>query len=72
MPGAGTYALPSTITEGPKVHMHAKTGIDLNKKKNVPGPGNYNLQNSPNMNHHRGPAFTLGSSQRLPLGGGKE
>ena len=73
MPGAGTYPLPSTITEGPKVHMHAKTDtVDQNKKRNVPGPGNYDLQNSPNMNHQRNPAFSMGSSQRLPLGGGKE
>lgn len=41
-------------------------------KKNVPGPGNYDLQNKDNANHHRSPAFSLGSSQRLPLGGGKE
>ena len=25
VPGAGTYAIPSRISEGPKVHMHAKT-----------------------------------------------
>ena len=44
MPGAGAYPLPSTITEGPKVHMHAKTDhVDQNKKRNVPGPGNYDL-----------------------------
>ena len=33
-PGAGTYELPSHITEGPKVHMHAKTDLaNQNKKK---------------------------------------
>ena len=65
MPGAGAYPIPSTITEGPKVHMHAKTDtVDQNLKKNVPGPGNYDLQNSPNMNHKKEPAFSLGTSQR--------
>ena len=44
MPGAGAYIIPSKITDGPKVHMHAKTDkVDQNLKKNVPGPGNYDL-----------------------------
>lgn len=52
IPGAGAYPIPSTIQDGPKVHMHAKTNlVDQNKKKNIPGPGNYNLQNSDNLNH---------------------
>ena len=43
--------------------MHAKTDtVDPIKKKNVPGPGNYDLQNSPNTRHHRGAAFSLGTS----------
>ena len=53
--------------------MHAKTDtVDPIKKKNVPGPGNYDLQNSPNARHHRGAAFSLGTSQRTNLAGGKE
>jgi hypothetical protein len=72
-PGAGEYVLPSTISDGPKIHMHAKTDlVDQNKKKNVPGPGQYDLQNSPNMLHKKSPMFGIGSSERLPLGGGKE
>ena len=43
-PGAGEYAIPSKISEGPKIHMHAKTDkVDQDRKKNVPGPGNYDL-----------------------------
>jgi len=26
-PGAGAYPIPSSIAEGPKVHMHAKTDL---------------------------------------------
>ena len=44
VPGAGQYAIPSTISEGPKIGMHAKTDlVDKDRKKNVPGPGQYNL-----------------------------
>mmetsp|Transcript_20986 Transcript_20986/g.28229 ORF Transcript_20986/g.28229 Transcript_20986/m.28229 type:complete len:121 (+) Transcript_20986:668-1030(+) len=72
-PGAGQYALPSHIADGPKVHMHAKTDtVDQNVKKGVPGPGNYELQNSPNLQHKSQPAFSLGSSLRTPLGGGRD
>ena len=42
-PGAGQYESNSHIGEGPKIQMHAKTDIDFDKKKNVPGPGNYEL-----------------------------
>lgn len=36
------YNLPRE--EGVKIHMHAKTDtVDQNLKKNVPGPGQYNL-----------------------------
>lgn len=67
-PGAGTYAIPSKITEGPKVHMHAKTdSVDQNVKRAVPGPGQYDLQNSPNTRHNRGPAYSLGSGSRYDL-----
>ena len=38
------YAIPVSVGEGPKVHMHAKTdNVDQNVKKNVPGPGKYDL-----------------------------
>ena len=37
VPGAGSYAIPSRMSEGPKVHMHAKT--ETVDKRNVPGPG---------------------------------
>ena len=43
-PGAGSYKLPSSTGIGPKIQMHAKLNkIDENVKKNVPGPGNYDL-----------------------------
>ena len=49
-PGVGAYNIPSHVSEGPKVHMHAKTDtVDQNVKKGVPGPGNYDLQNKPNL-----------------------
>ena len=61
------------MAEGPKCHMHAKVDkVDQNKKKNVPGPGNYDLQNSPNTSHNKSPAFSLGTSQRADLAGHKE
>ena len=57
------YEIPSKINDGPKILMHSKTDkVDMNKKRNVPGPGNYDLQNSPNMRHHKGAAFSLGKS----------
>ena len=38
------YTIPVSVGEGPKVHMHAKTDtVDQNVKKNVPGPGKYDL-----------------------------
>jgi hypothetical protein len=44
VPGPDSYTLPSRITEGPMSSMHAKTDlVDKEKKKNVPGPGAYNL-----------------------------
>ena len=68
MPGAGQYAIPSTISEGPKIGMHCKTDlVDKDKKKNVPGPGQYNLQNSPGQRNKRAPAYSLGSGSRCDL-----
>lgn len=73
LPGPNVYDIPSKAVEGPQVHLHAKCdNVDYDKKKNVPGPGTYALQNSPNTRHHRGAAFSLGTSQRSDLGGGKE
>lgn len=67
------YNIPSRVAEGPKVHMHAKTDhVDQNVKKNVPGPGQYNLQNSPNNRHNQSASYGIGTSQRVDLGGGKE
>ena len=70
LPGAGTYQLPSRLSEGPKIQMHAKLkSID---KNNNPGPNSYNLQDSSNPRQSTSPKFTLGTSQRYNLGGGKE
>ena len=67
------YEIPSKVVEGPKCHMHAKTDkVDQNLKKNYPGPGNYDLQNSPNTRHKKAAAFSLGTSQRADLAGHKE
>ena len=43
-PGAGTYQLPSTISDGPKFVMGSKIANDMSPgvKKN-PGPGQYDL-----------------------------
>jgi hypothetical protein len=44
VPGPDVYMLPSRIIEGPKPSIHAKTDlVDKEKKKNIPGPGTYNL-----------------------------
>jgi hypothetical protein len=49
--------------------MHAKTDkVDQNLKKNVPGPGNYDLQNSPNNRHKANPSYSLGTSTRVDIG----
>lgn len=72
VPGAGQYTLPTTISEGPKIGMHAKTdSVDPNVKKNVPGPGQYNLQNSPGLKARRAPAYSLGSGSRIDLSNSK-
>lgn len=43
-PGAGQYESRSHTTEGPMIHMHAKTDkVDQNVKKGIPGPGNYEI-----------------------------
>ena len=44
LPAPNNYNIPSRAVEGPQIHMHAKTDkVDQNLKKNVPGPGNYDL-----------------------------
>lgn len=61
-PGAGEYRIPTRVGDGPKVHMHAKTNlVDQNVKKGVPGPGNYELQNTQNLQHLNQPSFTVGT-----------
>ena len=72
VPGAGSYAIPSRISDGPKIGMHAKTdSVDQNIKKGVPGPGNYDLQNSPGQKNNRAPAYSLGSGSRMDLANSK-
>ena len=73
VPGAGSYAIASRISEGPKIGMHAKTdSVDQNVKKNVPGPGQYDLQNSPGAKNTRAPAYSLGSGSRIDLANTKQ
>jgi len=67
VPGAGSYAIPSTLS-GPKIGMHARTDlVDKDIKKNIPGPGQYDLQNSPGVKSTRAAAYSLGSSKRADL-----
>ena len=68
VPGAGQYEIKSRISEGPKVHMHARTDlVDKEVKKNVPGPGQYDLQNSPGNRNMRAAAYSMGSGSRIDL-----
>ena len=68
VPGAGSYTLNSHISDGPKIGMHAKCDhVDQNVKKAVPGPGQYNLQNSPGQKNNRAPAYSLGSGTRSDM-----
>ena len=43
MPGAGTYNLPSVMSESQKYSMGARLSNDASPMKNVPGPGQYDL-----------------------------
>ena len=53
-PGPNAYTAQTFINEGPAHSLHAKTDlVDQVKKKNIPGPGTYNLQDSPNLNHKK-------------------
>ena len=53
--------------------MHAKiNNLDPNFRKAGPGPGNYELQNTLNPREFKSPKFSIGKSQRIDLGGGKE
>lgn len=54
--------------EGNKIAMHAKTdSVDQNVKKGGPGPGAYELQNSPGNKNMRAPAYSLGSGSRIDM-----
>lgn len=68
VPGAGSYAIPSRIQEGPRVGMHARTDtVDQNVKKGIPGPGSYDLMASPGAKNRRSPAYSLGSGSRIDM-----
>jgi hypothetical protein len=48
--------------------MHARTDlVDKDRKKNVPGPGTYDLQNSPGGKATRAAAYSMGSGSRVDL-----
>ena len=68
VPGAGSYVIPSTLS-GPKIGMHARTDlVDKDRKKNIPGPGQYDLQNSPGVGKSiRAAAYSMGSSMRADM-----
>lgn len=72
-PGPNTYNIPSKVGEGPKSHMHARTDtVDMNKKLNIPGPGSYDVAEKTNGNIPKAAAFSMGSGNRMEIGGGKE
>ena len=73
VPGAGTYAIRSSIDSGPKVGMHAKLeDIEFKKQIYKPGAGQYNLQNSPGLRNKRAAAYSMGSSSRVDLANTKQ
>ena len=52
--------------------MHARTDlVDKDRKKNVPGPGQYDLQNSPGNRNNRAAAYSMGSGTRTDMGNTK-
>ena len=64
-PGAGTYQLPSMISEGPKFVIGSRLPTDMSPGvKHNPGPGQYDLQNRDNVTMHSPRKFSMGSSQR--------
>ena len=72
-PGVGSYSIRTSISEGPGILMHARTDtVDQIVKKNIPGPGNYDIQNSQDGKHETSPKFRIGTSQRPALGGTRE
>ena len=53
--------------------MHAKTiNLEQHMRKAGPGPGNYEVHDSRNPREFNSPKFSIGTSQRIDLGGGKE
>ena len=66
-PGAGSYTLPSKMSESQKYSMGARLRNDMSPMKNIPGPGQYDLQNKDNANFKNSKKFSVGTSQRGSL-----
>ena len=65
IPGAGSYTVASRIDEGPKFSMGAKLdGVNQSAKKGVPGPGQYEMSNSPGKGA-KTPSYTIGTGNRV-------
>ena len=72
VPGVGTYVVPTKFGEGPKIAIHLRTdNVDQAVKKGIPGPGAYDLQNSPGNVTKRAPSYSLGSGIRSDIGNTK-
>ena len=55
------------------MHIHEKTDkVDQIRKKNIPGPGNYDIINSIDGKNETSPKFKIGSMTRPALGGTRE
>ena len=53
--------------------MHGKTDlVDYDKKRGVPGPGQYDLQNNQGNKNSRAPAYSLGTGNRIDLANTKQ
>lgn len=64
MPGAGSYTVPSKMADSQKYSMGARLSNDMSPMKNMPGPGQYDLQNRDNSNFKNSKKFSVGTSQR--------
>lgn len=63
VPGAGTYKIPGSLA-GSKWSMGEKLDSGMGKAINVPGPGNYELQNKDNIKMKSAQRYSVGHSKR--------
>ena len=63
-PAPGQHNITSRISDGPKWGIGQKLSNDFSKTQNVPGPGNYELQNRDNLNMKSAQRYSVGHSKR--------